>query len=146
MVSNPHFLELLPGFAEYPDLANACSGRSDVDDVLELQRRQSKAQLLSYFQADLKDFVRAAVYRSGSDPHSNEKLSAALQVANAAIRAGGAQLEREGGLDAPRPAPTVNCQEDYNQLMDRRRLALLEGDERLGAVLLKQAEVLDWEN
>ena len=34
--------------------------RSDVDDVLELQRRQSKAQLLSYFQADLKDFVRAA--------------------------------------------------------------------------------------
>ena len=117
--------------------SNAFLGRTDVHDIADQQRRKAKAQLLRDFQADLKDFVRAAAYRSGSGPHSNETLAAALEVARAALRAGEAELEWEGVPDAPRPVPTVECQEDYNQLSDRRRLALLEGDERLGAELLK---------
>ena len=127
-------------------MANAYSGRSDVSDVLELQGRESKAELLRDFQANLKDFVRTAEYRSGSGRRRNEKLSAALEVARAALKAGRAQHEWEGVPDSPRPAPTDDCQEDYNQLMDRRRLALMEGDEHLGAEYLKQAKKLAWEN
>ena len=48
--------------------SNAFLGRTDVHDIADQQRRKAKAQLLRDFQADLKDFVRAAAYRSGSGP------------------------------------------------------------------------------
>lgn len=64
--------------------------------MLELQRRQAKAQLLREFQADLQDFARMAAYRSGSGRLSNEKLKAALEVARANLIAGEAQLQWKG--------------------------------------------------
>jgi hypothetical protein len=74
-----------------PDLQNLytlfcrSTGQSlDLNDRLK-QRRQEKAKLLRQFKADVEEFVRIAVYRSGSRADSNARLKSALDAARDAL-------------------------------------------------------------
>jgi hypothetical protein len=66
-------------------LSDLYLGRAAVDDIVDLQRRQRKAELLREFSSDVKEFARRAAYLSGSDEHSNQRLEQALELARQAL-------------------------------------------------------------
>ena len=80
-------------FRNIHTLANAYSGRSDVDDVLDMNRRNEKGRIIREFNDDLKSFAKQAAYLSGSDPDSNRRLEQALEIARTAMGQAQSDLE-----------------------------------------------------
>ena len=62
-------------------LCNAHTGKSAVDDIVDLNRRKSKAALLREFGNDRKNYAAQFAYISGSKKDSNQRLEAYLDVA-----------------------------------------------------------------
>ena len=62
-------------------LCNAYTGKSAVDDIVDLNRRKAKAALLREFGNDCKNYAAQFAYISGSKKDSNQRLEASLDVA-----------------------------------------------------------------
>ena len=51
----------------------------------DVDRRKQKAELLRDFDSEVKRFTQKAAYVVGSDPDSNKRLAAALELARQAL-------------------------------------------------------------
>ena len=72
-------------FRNIKHFSNLWLGRTDVEDLQDLNRRKRKAEILREFASDLKQFAKQAAYLSGSDSDSNRRLEQALEIARTAM-------------------------------------------------------------
>ena len=78
-----------------PDALLHLCGRGEGWIDQDLDRRRNKAAILKKWQLQMKEHVERAVYLSGSDEHSNDKLQAAIAVINLSVEQGLEQLSWE---------------------------------------------------
>ena len=79
-----------------PDAMLWLCGRGEGWIDQDLDRRRNKAAILKKWQLQMKEHVERAVYLSGSDEHSNDKLQAAIALINTSVEQGLEQLSWEG--------------------------------------------------
>ena len=69
-----------PDLRAMKTLSDERLGITDQDNIQDMQRRKTKAKLLTDFSKDCKEYAKQFAYLSGSGPHSNQKLAAALNI------------------------------------------------------------------
>lgn len=90
---------LQPDLRAMKTLSDERLGITDQDNIQDMQRRKAKAEILRSFGAEWKEYAKRFAYLSGSGPHSNQKLAAALNVCRLHIDQALADLQWEDNGD-----------------------------------------------